>query len=505
MPTIAHTDQHQTGFAIKPSIPIVPQFDVRIGLTEMRRLDALARRFLSDEPALSDTSVFGPGVTSGLTDAPRILIGDHSEISLMDSAEQSLFGYRIGLLAGSGDVLALAQSRNLDFEHYLKHLLGVSSFDVLKVVEPIAQVSSSLPYRCLSTPHLLAKLLDVAREGRGVCLVPHITTGHVWQLGSALAAQSGAPVLICGPSPRLSRRVNDKLWFAACVRDVLGQSSVPPSFRAYGPAALAGEVKHLVSRFDKVVVKVPDSAGSAGNLPLESRRLRRHSAAELSRILRLLLHGLGWRDRYPLLVEVWETAALMSPSIQIWIPQADEGLPVVEGIYQQIVEHEEGVFIGATRAELPSESGQRLAEEAVKLAYVFQRLGYFGRCSFDVLLSGTDLDTAEVHWIECNGRWGGVSVPLTLANRILTDPSAWDPVIVQKESGALEPQPFARVLERFQDMLFDPRRPDDGIAFLTPTGLEQGRAMHFMTLARSLERAKTLAKMAATMLEGKQN
>ena len=501
MPSSAYTDQRQAGRAIGPSIPIVPQFDVRIELTEMRRLDALARCLLSDEPALNDTSVFGSGVKSGLTDAPRILIGDHSEISLMDSAEQSLFGYRIGLLAGGGDVLALAQARSLDFEHYLKHLLGVSSFDVLEVAEPAAQVSGSLPYRCLSTPHLLAKLLDVARNGHGSCLVPHITTGHVWRLGAALAAHSGEPVSICGPPPRLSRRVNDKLWFAACARDVLGQRSVPPSFRAYGPVALAGEVKHLVSRFDKVVVKVPDSAGSAGNLPLESRRLRRHSAAELSRILRLLLHGLGWRDRYPLLVEVWETEVLMSPSIQIWIPQADEGLPVVEGIYQQIVEHEEGVFIGATRAELPSVSGQRLAEEAVKLAYVFQRLGYFGRCSFDVLLSGTNLDAAEAHWIECNGRWGGVSVPMTLANRILTDPLAWNPVIVQKESEALEPQAFAGVLERFQNMLFDPKRPDDGIVFLTPTGLEQGRAMHFMALARSLERAKALARRAAGMLE----
>ena len=490
MPTNAQTDQHQTGFAVRPPISIVPQFDVRIDPAEMDRLDGLAGRFLSAEPALQDISAFGPGVTAGLTDTPRILIGDHSEIPLMDPAEQSLFGYRIGLLAGEGDVLVLAQARSPDFEHYLQRLLAAPTFDVLEVTEATSQVSGSLPYRCYATPHLLDRLVDVARNGQGACLVPHLTTGHVWRLGAAVAARSGAPISICGPSPRLSRRVNDKLWFAACVRDVLGQSALPPSFGAYGPAALAGEVKHLVSRFDRVVVKVPDSAGSAGNLSLESRRLRDHSVTELSRILTLLLHGLGWRDRYPLLVEVWETEVLMSPSIQVWVPHADEGLPVVEGIYQQVVEHKEGVFIGAVRAELPSEWEQRLSTEAMRLAYLFQRLGYFGRCSFDVLLSGTDLKTAAVHWIECNGRWGGVSVPMTFANRILADPSAWNPVIVQKESEALEPRAFARVLEQFHDMLFDPRHPDDGIVFLTPTGLEQGKAMHFMTLSgkpRALE------------------
>lgn len=503
MSTNAQTDQHQAGCPVRPAISVVPQLDVRIAPAEMDRLDGIAGRFLSAEPALHDISAFGPGVTAGLTNAPRILIGDHSEIPLMDPAEQSLFGYRIGLLAGEGDVLVLAQTRSSDFERYLQHLLGVSSFDVLDVADTVSPVSGSLPYRCYATPHLLDRLVDVARNGRGACLVPHLATGHVWRLGAALAARSGVPISICGPSPRLSRRVNDKLWFAACAREVLGQNAIPPSFSAYGPAALAGEVKHLVSRFDRVVVKVPDSAGSAGNLSLESRRLRDHSVTELSRILSLLLHGLGWRDRYPLLVEVWETEVLMSPSIQVWVPHADDGLPVIEGIYQQVVEHKEGVFIGAIRAELTSEWEQRLAGEAARLAYVFQRLGYFGRCSFDVLLSGNDLETANVHWIECNGRWGGVSVPMTLANRLLADPAAWNPVIVQKESEALEPRAFGKVLERCHDMLFDPGHLDDGIVFLTPTGLEQGKAMHFMTLSRSLERSTSLARRATITLEAK--
>ena len=39
----------------------------------------------------------------------------------------------------------------------------------------------------------------------------------------------------------------------------------------------------------------------------------------------------------------------------------------------------------------------------------------------DAILIGESLADARLHWIECNGRWGGVSIPMTLANRLTGD------------------------------------------------------------------------------------
>lgn len=55
------------------------------------------------------------------------------------------------------------------------------------------------------------------------------------------------------------------------------------------------------------------------------------------------------------------------------------------------------------------------------LARVFQHLGYVGRCSFDMMLVGPNIQESEIELIECNGRWGGTSLPMTLMNRMFSD------------------------------------------------------------------------------------
>ena len=45
---------------------------------------------------------------------------------------------------------------------------------------------------------------------------------------------------------------------------------MPLTFPAFGPAALTGRVAALARRYDRIAIKLPDSAGSAGNLSLDS-------------------------------------------------------------------------------------------------------------------------------------------------------------------------------------------------------------------------------------------
>ncbi|MGO9174265.1 MAG: hypothetical protein ACLP7P_20190 [Rhodomicrobium sp.] len=104
---------------------------------------------------------------------------------------------------------------------------------------------------------------------------------------------------------------------------------------------------------------------------------------------------------------------------------------------------EEGTFVGSVPAELPEKWQHRLVEDALRLAPALQLLGNFGRCSLGTLLVGQTLDSAVLHWIECNGRWGGVSIPMTIVNR--------------------PPRPFADALQALDGILFGPGRNERGI------------------------------------------
>lgn len=471
--------------------PIRPCIDVALEAGAEQRIAALAGRLIRQRPSHFSTAAFGPRVACGLGSGPAVLIGDQSEIPLHGPPETGALQYRIAHLAGEGDVLAIAGERCEPFEAYLARLLGLPALHVM-TVPPTGNGASPVARRCAENPGIRRRLAADARRAGHLAVMPHLTTGHAWNLARVVAGESGARVCVAGPPPRLSRMVNDKLWFADRVRELLGRPSLPPTCAAWGPASLTHRVLMLARRSDLVVVKLPDSSGSAGNLTIQARTIRDLAPAQARDRLLALLAAIGWSGAYPLLVEVWESPVVANPSVQLWIPRPDEGPPVVEGLFEQVIEGLEGEFIGAVPAQLPQAWRRRLAGEALLIARLFQHLGYFGRCSFDAIVAGADLARAELHWIECNGRWGGVSVPMTLANRLSGCGPVLQPVVVQRARFALQKRPFATLLADFSDMLFQPGGRE-GVVFLTPFCFERGTGIHFMALAATLERARALA------------
>jgi hypothetical protein len=482
------------------AIAIIERVPVTIGRAEKARLAAIADDLLADEPALAMTDVFGPKVRTGLGPGPMVLIGDLSEIPLLGGRREPAYEYRIALLAQDNDILILSGNRNCAFEAYLKDTLNIGSLQVIVADDPADRGLVPLAKRCLQQSAVFDRLMHAAYTSRSLSIVPHITTGHAWKLAHAIAQQSGAGLFVCGPPPRLSRRVNDKLWFADCVTRVLGPHKLPLTRHAFGPAALAGLVSRLAECEDKLVVKIPDSAGSAGNLAIQSALIRNMPVTAVRDRLIGLLVALGWRGRYPLLVEVWDEPIVSSPSVQTWIPLPEDGEPVVEGIFEQVVEGPAGEFTGAVPASMPEDLMTRLARDAFKLALVFQRLGYFGRCSFDGIIKDPPGADGGVHWIECNGRWGGVSLPMTLANRLFGAAFAGSYAIVQREGVAMPKRSFAEILQNLTGLLYDARAGGEGIILLTTTGLERGSGLHFMAVAPCLDRAKAIATQASNRL-----
>lgn len=485
---------------MRAAIPVVERIEARASQAERARLQALAEKCLTEEPNLSSIAHFGPRVSSGLETGPALLIEDRSEIAFAGTPEKWQLQYRLGLLADNNDMLVMSGERCPDFEAYLSRLLGIDGLDVLIAKNPRAGRACPMPRRCVEQAEILRHIAEVARVAGRLTIVPDVATGHIWNLARAIADAADVGVFVAAAPPRLSRQVNNKLWFAERVRDVFGEGAHPPSRPAFGPAVLAAHVRGLSRQSQRVVIKVPDSAGSAGNLVLASDELRHLGLRALRERLTHLLKLFGPNWRFPVKVEVWDSPILSSPSVQVWIPACEEGAPIVEGVFEQLVEGEHGEFVGAMRAHLPAQWQERLAHQAKCLAVLLQELGYFGRCSFDAVIAGDSYDTAKLHWIECNGRWGGVSIPMTLANRLGPAVSELEIVIVQRTTFEAPPRRFCDVLSLFADLLFTPGQSTQGLILLSPAGFERGAGAHFMAISKSLDDAKDMARQALQRL-----
>jgi hypothetical protein len=137
---------------------------------------------------------------------------------------------------------------------------------------------------------------------------------------------------------------------------------------------------------------------------------------------------------------------------------------------------------------------ERMAREAMQLACLFQHLGYFGRCSFDAVLSGEDFDRAQLHWIECNGCWGGTSIPMTLCNRLVGDWSTRSLMVIQRAQIPSAPRKFDQALDSIGALLFRRGRDEARVVVLTPGGLEHGTRLHFLLVGSDADEVSLQAQ-----------
>lgn len=476
-----------------PSIPVVEHLPIEIDAAEKQRIAALAGKLLADEPVLRSTEPFGSNVSPGLGPWPSLILEDHSGIALFDPEEETAYAYRALLLAGAGDQIVIGVRRTPAFERYCSEVLRLGSVDVLSA--GAASRHRSLAARCLRDAELLERVAVKAQAAGGLNLLPYMGSGGVWALAGAIAARSGVEVRVGAPPPRLTGRVNDKLWFAERVTEVLGRQAMPAAYPAFNPWALTRRVLALAKHHASIAVKLPDSASSIGNFVFESESVLRLPPLRVLNRLRDVLHGAGWRGRFPLLVTGWEQSVAANPSVQLWIPESEAGPPLVEGIFEQRLAGEAGQFAGAAPSDLPLGWQQRLAVEASRLAWLFQDLGYFGRCSCDAILVGENAASWQLHWIECNGRWGGTSIPMTLANRLVGD---WRrrPFVVLDQRTA-EPGPERELAEFLQEIgsdLFVPGIRHTGAVVLAPGRIEAGTGLALMVLGETTAAARTQAE-----------
>jgi hypothetical protein len=470
-----------------------------VGAAERGRLERLAGRLLSDEPALSATRPFGAKVATGVGPWPALLLEDHSAIALFDKDGDVAYSHRALLLAGDGDQVAMPVRRCPDFEDYCRDVLGLGSVEVLAPAP--GEDLQPLAVRCAEDAALVRAVAERARRSGGLNVMPYMSTGGVWTLAARIAERSGVSVRVAAPPPRLARRVNDKLWFSERVAEIFDRGALPPSHAAFGLAALAARLANLARHHAAVAVKITDSASSVGNLVLSARDIAPLSIEALRDKVCDLLAQTGWRGVYPLLVMGWEHPVIASPTIQLWIPNRDSGDCIVEGIFDQMVTGTGAMFSGAEPTHLSEGWQRRIAREAARLGFLFQELGYFGRCSFDAILVGSDHADAQLHWVECNGRWGGTSIPMTLANRLVGDWRLGCPIIIDRSTLHGPRWKFAAFLEAIEGNLFVPALRGNGAVVLSPGRIEQGTGLNIMILGVTAEASRECAAALAADLD----
>ncbi len=431
-----------------PARPIVEHLEVGPSPDLLARVEERAER-LGRDPRLAVEERFRPLLARAEEAGPSLLIEDISAIRIPPRPYRFDFVMdRSRLRAGSGDLVPTFRPPPAGYEEYCREYLGLGECRWLHP-RPLED-SRRIARGCWEDPRVFEVLAGANREGRLRRIDPYMGTPDVWELAARIREEGGRPLQVVAPPPGLTLWVNDKVAFTETVRSLFGPEWVLPCTAAADLDGIREQVRLWSGRCGRVGLKTPDSAGGAGNFVLEASSGRHATRTDLEPTLR----ARAWRPGVPVLVGPWIDGPAGSPSVQIWIPA--RGRPIVEGVYQQWVRGEVGEFIGSHPADLPPETTRLLAERSWLLARLFQRLGYVGRCSFDTLLADGH-DSPRILFVECNGRWGGTSMPMTLMNRLLGDCLRKPHVCGVLEHDAMANAEFGRLLELFAADLFDVR------------------------------------------------
>ena len=332
----------------------------------------------------------------------------------------------------------------------------------------------------------------ISASARDFWIHPYMGHQGPWRLARCLARRCGRSVRVLAPPPAVTEAVNNKVWFAEVVAAVLGAEAVLESLAGRTVEEIANHLQELAGRSRRVALKLANGASGLGTGIFDAAEVLDRSPEGLLEFVRDWLDDNEWRpEQPPISIERWETDAAGSPSIQLWLPPIAEGLPVMEGIFDQLFcAQREQMFVGSIPSRLPACVQERLAAAAISLGRVFQHIGYVGRCSFDTILCGTEPTSSTIKFTECNGRWGGTSTPMTLMNRLFGDYRIQPYVCQDFEHPGLRGTPFDAFEKQLTDVLYDARTGDGWVIVYNVGCLQPAGKLDVITLGATFEQAR---------------
>lgn len=399
-------------------LPIVKHQCVELSGLDVEFAEKVAAKVIAMHPELRIESLFAHLVPKSITDAPTLHVDDLTGIQI--ASESSVFlQERARLRAMDGDLLATTLPPIDGYESYCGNVLGLGSVEWLT---PDCQGKPlHLAEACYTDRGIRREVVRHVRQLGLRYIHPHIGSTAPWELALLMQQTSHLPIEVVAPPPALTRFVNDKGAFTKLVHAMFGDAATPPTEVVWNVANAANSLPSLPTTSRFAAIKLPSAAGGSGNLLIALDEIRGRNLAEIDALLHERLPCLRYETGNELLVTLWADELIASPSAQLWIPPVAEGGPILEGLFMQLIEQGRGRFWGFMPASLPRNLKEQMTGQCLLLAKVFQILGYVGRCSIDMLLVGRSIEDSKMKFIECNGRWGGTSLPMTLMNRLFAD------------------------------------------------------------------------------------
>ncbi len=387
-------------------------------------------------------------------DVPSLHLEDVSAIpfvSAVSGVEE--YQHRARVRARDGDIFAAVTPQAPGYEAYCRELLGLG-VPRFVLADPGPNGPLAVADACRHGAAFDA-LCASAREHSGLIVHPYMAINEVWSLAADVHRASDVPVWVLGPTPEALWVANDKQHFTKLVSDVVGSEWVVETRTTADPGRMAMLLRDIAQRAPTVALKRTRCASATGNRLFFAEQIRSMSLPDLIKKVAEFLEHTEWTGNEEVLVVAWETSQI-SPSTQLWIPHPSDGMPRVEGVYEQLLSGPERSFVGSRPSRLPRAVNDALAKASVAVARALQTLGYAGRCSFDFILVGDPDGDHQLRFVECNGRWGGTSTPMHLVDRLFKKgrPHYRAQDFVHPELVGAD---FAEVARRLGDGLFDRR------------------------------------------------
>jgi len=364
-----------------------------------------------------DSAPFQPVRWRGEADSwPTLHLEDLSDIPFLARIPAvDLYQHRARVRARDGDVFAAVGDPTPGYEEYCRDHLGLGTVELIHADPtdgPMAVAAAC------AEGEAFASLVAHAKGWGKLAIHPYMSITPVWSLADRIAAAASVPVEVCGPPPPITWVANDKQRICELTRRVVGDHVLVEERIESTPEALAAALGELATRHRKVALKRTRCASAMGNKVFDAAAVTQPSAALVAEISEFL-EATEWDGVEPVIACAWEITDC-SPSTQLWLPPVGEGSPRLDGVYEQLLEGEEKVFLGSVPSELPDPVNRALGDVSIAVATGLQAMGYVGRCSFDFLVVGELDGDFRVRLTECNGRWGGTSTPMHLVDRVVS-------------------------------------------------------------------------------------
>ncbi len=387
---------------------IEPALEARIE----RAVEAIAERLDLDSAAAPYRDHAWDGTQ---LESPALHLDDFSGIPfLVDISGVEEYQHRARLRARRQDLYAASTPPTPGYEAYCQQRLGLPPPEFLQTG---AETRAMYLCEACRSGAVWERVVEIAGRADGLTLHPFMGIEDVWDLAAAVAETAATRVSVLAPPPPVTWIANDKALFDELVARVLGRDWLVETRASADVERLADHLLELATSHGKVALKRLRCASAMGNAVFEAAEIENSERTRIVALVSDFLERTEWLGDEQVLAVAWEEAT-HSPSTQLWLPPDGSGPPRLDGVYEQLLVGARKVFMGSRPSQLPTEIDQRLGAASIAVARALQRLGYVGRCSFDLLVVGDPLGDYELKFTECNGRWGGTSTPMALLDRL---------------------------------------------------------------------------------------